>query len=77
MKIPKDPFKDLILTREEREIEDNLENWKSVPNLEQEKEKYAQMAKITLDKMRNKKSKFSRSKVELSSTNFHHVLDSV
>jgi len=51
MNIPKNPFKNLILTPEEQEVEDNLENWKSIPNLEEEKKRYAQMAKNTLEQM--------------------------
>lgn len=50
-----DPFKNLVLDKYEQEIEDALDTDKivSVPNLEEEKERFALIAKNTTQKKRN------------------------
>jgi len=76
MNIPKNPFKDLILTSEEQAIEDNLEHWKSIPNLEKEKKRYAQMPKNTLKVMKRQKSTSASKKEPLSSDTKIHIATS-
>ncbi|MEK7591777.1 MAG: antitoxin [Patescibacteria group bacterium] len=51
----KNPFKDLKLDAEEREIERaiNAGEWKPIPNLKKEIERYRSYAKFTLEKTRN------------------------
>lgn len=56
------PFKNLKLTKEEREIEEAIERGDvhSVPDVEKEKARYQRIAKATLDKIKNVNLRLSR-----------------
>lgn len=55
MKSLKNPFKNLILDEEEKEIEKAVESGRvrSIPNLKREIKRYQKAAKYTLDKTKN------------------------
>lgn len=55
MKSLKNPFKNLMLDEEEKEIEKAVESGRvrSIPNLKREIKRYRQAAKYTLDKTKN------------------------